>query len=99
MNFVDGKEPKKGDRVRVTYESEWSMYYVPNTATVEVLAPPLYVNHSATEPQPGDVAQVQLGWVLMFDAKSSCWRDAEGMRWPLATKALTLLVRDGRPVL
>lgn len=111
MNFVDGRKPKPGDRVKLTCVGTWeqravsffvrtedNLAYVASSATVEVLAPPLYVNHSATEPKDGYVASDTVGALCIYDGFNHVWWDQRGLLAPMVISGATLLVRDRQPV-
>jgi hypothetical protein len=85
------------------------LLFVPPEATVEVLASPVYVNHTTTEYQQGDVVRDATGlsfargaesprdsdpWLVLGRTTESEWWEADDF----LTAPLTLLVRDNEPV-
>lgn len=109
--------PKKGDRVKVTYQAEvladqpdgvplligvpgkWG-HFIPSSATVEVLASPVYVNHDTTEYRVGDVVRDADACVVVRLPGAS-WIDTEDggrVRDTYLTPPLTLLIRDGQVI-
>jgi hypothetical protein len=85
-------------RLRIATPGTTSTQLVPPTATVEVLATPVYVNHDTTEFGLGDVVRDGDGDVyLRLDGQ---WIDEHGGRYDTRHlgKPLTLLVRDGEVV-
>jgi hypothetical protein len=106
--------PRKGDRVRVTYEAEYEYYDEGQkghrvTSTVgraSLFAPPGATLEVLEDLRPGDVYRDDDAALVIYVPISSVpiegypWLNANGDRVAdsYATRPLTLLVRDGREV-